>query len=254
MTVQEFIFNTPLYTKVEFSEGSQLMNELCSFELRIDGYNPYRGVDSTFLMVSGLNSQFIYEEDIKTLRFECQRYKSNLYVYIYYNTTDGFIEKIGQYPSVADIAISQIKQYSKVLGKQYLKDFTRAIGLAANGVGTGSYVYLRRIFEHLVNEIAKKAIEEGEIKKDEFNAVKMDKKLKMLENHLPDVMKDNKPLYGVLSKGIHELSEEECLQYFAIVRQIIELILDEREYARQKEEKKRLAHNKLAQIAGEIKK
>ena len=40
-----------------------------------------------------------------------------------------------------------IKQYDKELRKPDLKEFTRAIGLAANGVGIGSFVYLRRIFE-----------------------------------------------------------------------------------------------------------
>ena len=97
-------------------------------------------------------------------------------------------------------------------------------------------------------------IASGEIDKDAFNTSKMDNKLKMLENHLPDVMKDNKSLYGVLSKGIHELSEKECLLYFPVLRQVIELILDDFEYARQKEQKKKEAHNKLSAIVGEIKK
>lgn len=252
MTAQEFIFDVPLYTKIDISNDSQVLRDLCSFELRIDGYNPYRGVDSTFLLTSGLNPEFLYEEDVRALHFECLRYKDDLMVYIHYDTNKGYIEKVGQYPSVADIAIAQIKQYSKVLGKQYLRDFTKAIGLAANGVGTGSYVYLRRIFEHLVDEISKSAIENGKIDANVFNSCKMDKKLKMLEKHLPDVMKDNKPLYGVLSKGIHELSEEDCLKYFSVVRQIIELILDEMEYARLKAEKKKQARNQLSLIAGEI--
>ncbi len=254
MTTQEFIFDTPLYTKIDISEDRQILDDLCSYKLSIDGYNHQKGVESTFLLVSGLDSRYIYDWDVKLLRFECQRYKHSLYVCIHYDTVQEFIEKVGQYPSVADMHISQIKQYSKVLDKEYLKDFTRAIGLAANGVGTGSYVYLRRIFEHLVDEISKTAIAVGEIDKDTFNSSKMENKLKMLENHLPDVMKDNKSLYGVLSKGIHELSENDCLRYFPVVRQIIELILDDLEYARQKELKKKEARNKLSVIIGEIKK
>lgn len=102
--------------------------------------------------------------------------------------------------------------------------------------------------------MSKRAIKNGEIDEPAFNASKMDKKLKMIENHLPEVMRDNKPLYGVLSKGIHELTEDECLLYFPVVRQVIELILDELEYERQKEVKKKHAHDQLAQIAGAIKK
>ena len=74
----------------------------------------------------------------------------------------------------------------------------------------------------------------------------------MTAGSYPDVLKDNKPLYGVLSKGIHELSEEECLKYFSVVREIIELILDEREFLRQQEEKKKVARSNLSKIAGEL--
>lgn len=254
MTVQQFIFEEPLYKKISLQENPKLLKELMGV-ISIDGYNVYKGVDSTFNLKHHLYSSFNYEPDVSTeqIVFVCQRYGDELFVQIHYDVNEGYIEKVGQYPSVADIHIAQIRQYSKVLGKQYLRDFTRAIGLAANGVGTGSFVYLRRIFEHLVDELSKEAIAKGEINPQEYTTSKMDNKLKMLENYLPEVLKDNKPLYGVLSKGIHELSEEDCLKYFTVVRQIIELILDEFEYSRQKEEKKKETRNKLAAIAGELK-
>lgn len=255
MTTEEFIFDLPLYKKVKISENN-IFQDLQDSRLRIDGYNPIRDTESTFHLKNPIDYTCTEGEYVRTLIFECQRYNDNLFVMVHFDDSEDedFIEKAGQYPSVADMHIAQIKQYSKVLGKEYLRDFTRAIGLAANGVGTGSYVYLRRIFEHLVDEISKAAIAAGEIDKDAFNTSKMDNKLKMLENHLPDVMKDNKSLYGVLSKGIHELSEKECLLYFPVLRQVIELILDDFEYARQKEQKKKEAHNKLSAIVGEIKK
>lgn len=252
MTAQDFIFNLPLYTRVKISDG-QLLESFCS-NVRIDGYNPFRNAESTFQLRYAIDSSRIFYGDVvESLRFDCQRYRDSLYVLVHFNKDEDFIEKVGQYPSIADIHIAQIKQYSRVLSKQYMKDFTRAIGLAANGVGTGSFVYLRRIFEHLVNELSKEAIAEGNINAQEYATAKMENKLKLLENYLPEELKDNKSLYGVLSKGIHELPEEDCLKYFTIVRQIIEFILDEFEYARQKEEKKKEVRNKLAAIAGEIK-
>lgn len=251
MTTQQFIFGEPLYKKVKLSENPQILRDLMK-KISIDGFNTVKGVESTFRLDNHL---LLYDYDVSTeqITFICQRYNNHLYVQIHYDKNEDYIEKVGQYPSVADIQIAQIKQYSKVLDKQYMKDFTKAIGLAANGVGTGSFVYLRRIFEYLVNEAAKEAIANGVVDAQQFATSKMDNKLKLLENYLPDVLKDNKPLYGVLSKGIHELPEEECLKYFSVVREIIELILDEREYARQKEEKKKQARNKLSSIAGELK-
>ena len=255
MTTEEFIFDLPLYKKVKISENS-IFQDLQDPRLRVDGYNPIRDTESTFHLKTPIDYRCTEGEYARTLIFECQRYGDNLFVMVHFDVCEDedYREKVGQYPSVADMHIAQIKQYSKVLGKDYLRDFTRAIGLAANGVGTGSYVYLRRIFEHLVDEISKTAIAASEIDKEAFNTSKMDNKLKMLENHLPDVMKDNKSLYGVLSKGIHELSEKDCLLYFPVLRQVIELILDDIEYTRQKEQKKKEAHNKLSAIVGEIKK
>ena len=66
--------------------------------------------------------------------------------------------KIGQYPSLADIAIGDISQFEKALGDKRLQELNKAIGLAAHGVGIGSYVYLRRVFESLIEEAHEKAI------------------------------------------------------------------------------------------------
>ena len=82
----------------------------------------------------------------------CVRTGEEFYVYVDYDEEQKIFQKIGQYPSIASFHISQIKKYDKVLNKEKLKEFTRAIGHAANGVGIGSFVYLRRIFEQLIEE------------------------------------------------------------------------------------------------------
>lgn len=102
MTTQEFIFNVPLYTKIDISEDDQILMDLCAYELRVDGYNPIVGVDSTYRLVYGLDSQFINVENVKEIRFDCQRYGQSLIVYVHYNAPEGYMEKVGQYPSVAD--------------------------------------------------------------------------------------------------------------------------------------------------------
>ena len=190
MTTQQFIFEEPLYKRVNLSDNPHLLQELMR-EIRVEGYNAQRGLDSTFKLQRPLYVSPVgeFESSTELITFTCLRYGDMLYVQIHYDRKEGIIEKVGQYPSVADIAIAQIKQYSKVLDKQYMKDFTRAIGLAANGIGTGSFVYLRRIFEHLVDEISKEAIAKGELDETTFKAATMDKKLKMLESQLPDVMR-----------------------------------------------------------------
>jgi hypothetical protein len=49
----------------------------------------------------------------------------------------------------------------------------------------------------------------------------------VLQAHLPEVLVNNAAYYGVVSKGIHELQEQECLDIFPVIQKGIEAILDE---------------------------
>jgi hypothetical protein len=55
----------------------------------------------------------------------------------------------------------------------------------------------------------------------------MDDKIAVLKQHLPKFLVENRSLYGIMSVGVHTLSEEKCLAAFPVVRVAIELILDE---------------------------
>lgn len=71
----------------------------------------------------------------------------------------------------------------------------------------------------------------------QFARLKFDKKIETLKDYLPEALVKNKAIYGIVSKGIHELSEEECLDMFQPLLIGIELILDE--VLAQKEKEKR---------------
>ncbi len=72
----------------------------------------------------------------------------------------------------------------------------------------------------------------------------MDDKIKMVENYLPKFLVDNRKIYGILSAGIHELNEEECLGFFSIMRESIELILEQK--LKEKEMENRIANAQKA--------
>jgi len=55
------------------------------------------------------------------------------------------------------MATGDTSQFEKALGKARLHELNKAIGLAAHGVGIGSYVYLRRVFESLIEDAHSKA-------------------------------------------------------------------------------------------------
>ena len=278
MTIEDFLFNLPTYHKVKNEECKDIIDFLSNgvyHNYEIDGYNPIMQCDSTFILYSSINTSVqnsigrssIVVESVsgKTDRFntfevilKCKRYGIFLHYLIHIGRNeDGdvkFISKVGQYPSVADFHIGKVHKYDKVLPKERMREFTKAIGLAANGVGIGSFVYLRRIFEHLVFEaleVAKK--DKPEFDETVFISSRMNERIQMLSGYLPDFLVENHTIYGILSKGIHELSEDVCNKHFSILRESIEMILDEKLEAYQKEQKKKNIKQALSKIAGDIK-
>ncbi len=147
------------------------------------------------------------------------------------------ITKVGQFPSIADFSTVDLKKYREILGKERYTELTKGIGLVSHGVGIGSFVYLRRIFEHLIEEAHLTAKITGlALSDEEFNKQRMDEKIVILKHYLPIFLVQNRKLYGILSKGVHQLTEQECLAIFPSVKLGIELILDEKllEFQRQK--------------------
>lgn len=164
-------------------------------------------------------------------------------------TDDWHLIKIGQYPSRMEFE-RYIKDYSKVLSKENNRELNSAIGLASHGIGAGAYVYLRRVFERLVFDIFNQEYK-GEITLDQFKSEEMKNKLRILNIHFNDTINKNL-LYGILSKGIHELEETECREYFNIVLQalliILEAKLEKKEKIKREEETAKLindVHSKL---------
>jgi len=156
--------------------------------------------------------------------------------------------KIGQYPSVADLSFPELKQYGKVASQEDMKELKRSIGLFAQGIGIGAYTYLRRIIERLIDEAGTEAIAEGSFTKEEYDRGRVADRIKLLEGYLPDLLVSNPVIYGILSRGIHELSEEKCLEYFPIIRECITTILEQREELRKKKESKKRIESAISKI------
>jgi hypothetical protein len=139
------------------------------------------------------------------------------------------ITKIGQYPSKGDLDFASLDPvFNQELDKDLRRELGCAIGLRAHGVGIGSFVYLRRIFEKLIEEAHSLAASDKQWKESAYLKARIPERIKMLKAHLPNRLVENARLYEILSKGIHELSEEECLRHFDIVQKAILMILRER--------------------------
>jgi len=245
----DFYLNTPLYTKLFYEKKGELNEYIYSYRIAdMDGYNPINKIETTFSATSNYNdlikNETKYSENPRII-FLCKRTNIRFDFYLFWNQDENYIMKIGQYPSVADFHISDVKQYNKLLNKESLKEFTKAIGLAANGVGIGSFVYLRRIFENLIDDAFLEFKKVNEIEESNFYKKRMAEKIVFLKDFLPEFLVEHIELYGILSKGIHELEEEECLSYFDTVKVGIELILDEKLEKYNREKKKSEAKAKI---------
>lgn len=161
------------------------------------------------------------------------------------------LQKIGQYPSYGDLHSSKIKKYIHVLERTQYGELSRAIGLASHDVGVGAYVYLRRIFEKLVEDARDVASTESSWNEDLYQRSRMNDRISLLKAQLPSFLVEHPQMYSLLSKGIHELSEDDCLKHFETLRIGIELILDERIEQREKKKKILAAKSAISKAIGD---
>ena len=162
------------------------------------------------------------------------------------------IQKIGQHPSYGDINIAAIQKYARTLTRSQLTELSRAIALASHDVGIGAYVYLRRVFESLIEQAHKEATSNSNWDEENYQKSRMNEKISMLKDHLPSFIIEHPRMYSLLSKGVHELTEKECLEHFETLRISIEMTLDEKLEAVEKRKKREMAKSALEKSANAL--
>lgn len=253
VSLGDFVLRTSLYIGVSIGESFQALLQEFNTDVVIEGINSLEKIETTY----GLSDVLLLPQNevtIKSMRsalssessscfrkrksnlqsscsfvfnFHCKRRGTLFQVYAFWDASLQTLKKIGQYPSMADMQLGDLAKYKKILPKPYMSELAKSIGLFAHGVGIGSFVYLRRVFEYLIQEAGKKLINNHELLEQEFRCKKMSAKIEAAKDYLPRFLVENKQVYGILSKGVHELCEQDCLHYFPVVRDSIMLILDE---------------------------
>ncbi len=244
----------PLYREFDLSikEIEQKIRKIMSYSATIDAYCIWCGKESVFDMQEYYDKGYAISHGFKRVSCRCTRDHNHVY-YIYYLRVDNFLLKIGQWPSVADFQIPQAEKYRKIIGGEEYKEFTKGIGLSAHGVGIGSFVYLRRVFENLIEEARTKVQEDGSgFDNEVYLKARMNDKILMVKKYLPEFLVENRNLYSILSKGIHDLTEKECLDYFETMKIGIEQILDEKIIQKDKIEKAIKAKEAIQKIHSNI--
>lgn len=174
------------------------------------------------------------------IKLECGRNEDHQYVY-YIKLEKMVVQKIGQYPSLADVAINEIKgRYRSVLKGDNWSELYKAIGLAAHGEGIGAFVYLRRVFERLIYQRFNEFKEREGWDDSCFKALRMHEKIDFLKKYLPDFLIENSRIYSIFSLGIHELDNEGCCGFFDVGKHSILIVLEEDLQKKQRQEQKEM--------------
>lgn len=128
------------------------------------------------------------------------------------------VTKIGQYPSFSKSEVQNLRKYKNLISKYY-PELTRSVNAYSQGMGVAAFVYLRRILEYLV---------ESKYNGDaSWKFIEKLKEVEKTEEIIPEELSAVKEeIYSVLSKGIHEYEEDECMELYLAVKYVIERMLD----------------------------
>lgn len=168
--------------------------------------------------VFGINS--VCERDGKT------------YSYVFRKINKAIV-KIGQWPSLADISFAELRQIDKSLDGVDRRELGQAIGLFAHGAAAGAFVYLRRVFERMIVRAHERQSHNGNPIKG-FDQMRMSDRIAALKDELPAKVVRQSGIFSVLSGGIHELSDEQCLAIFPLMKALIFQMLEDEEHRRKK--------------------
>jgi hypothetical protein len=185
-----------------------------------------------------------YVERLRQIIFSCARHDVHtLQIFLDVMVVEGKdgvaalkLSKIGQLPSKLDLLSNDLTSYKKVADPIDLKELHSAVLSHANGFHIAAFAYLRRVFERRL-EIAHNRARENPAWDDgnyDRRTMRMEERIKALGDYLPKFLLDNRSIYGILSKGIHELTEEECEEAYAALDVGVRFILDEELQARER--------------------
>jgi hypothetical protein len=164
------------------------------------------------------------ESIIYTFRFDCDGCSASDYIFfVEVNIEKRQIRKVGQNPAWS---INLDKNLEKFL-EDDASFFKKALVCESQGYGIAAYSYYRRVLENSIGKILQNLLsvleinggspeEIGEINKALSGTV-MDERIRIAKDAVPRNIRPNNmnPLtiiYDILSKGIHRLPEDECLE------------------------------------------
>ncbi|WP_121490778.1 hypothetical protein [Cupriavidus plantarum] len=238
--LKHFLETSPLYVKKFFSVndptfGDAHVREVDDHCSTCNQIRPFHSTQSAY----SLSDRIIDAQ--RWLEFKCVSCKTDTREYLVKLTgtrTTLTVEKFGEWPR-------QRLKSDKVLERFFeddLDNYRKAAACIAHSYGAGAFVYFRRIVESHVVQLLDLVQAEatatgadsdalaaiGALRKESPMSDKIEIANRALPPHLkPDGLNPLGRIYGVLSDGVHTLSDAECLAKANILANCMTFLLGE---------------------------
>ena len=248
---QKWLADEGLYSpiRLDYNAASSIANSISRGGLSVDCYCPSCQESSVFrfatahklkpaVSIPSGRANFIdvvnvfFNQALADMTLRCAREKTHklrFFLKVLKDTARNYtIQKIGQYPSKLDLLSGEIRNFRKHAPTDARELHFAAI-CASAGFHVAAFVYLRRVFERRIEIAHEAAKNDGGWDATAYDPriMRMEDRIVALRDQLPEFLVENRKIYSILSKGIHELTEEECAEAFSSLELGITLILDE---------------------------
>lgn len=226
--LKEFLENAPLYVWREFSRPvinreSFWIREIDAFCENCQQLRPFQDLRSRG-SGTGITAQYL-KTGTSYFEFTCVSCRTSTRRYHVEQTVS---EETIRFQKYGELPRKQLER-NPVL-QRFLKDdldnYEKAVDCLFLGYGVAAFAYFRRVVENNINGLLDLVQEDAkssgadtqitaalaELRKDSPMSKKIELANRALPVHLnPDGLNPLRRLYQVLSEGVHNLSEEECL-------------------------------------------
>lgn len=175
-----------------------------------------------------------------------------------------FIVKAGQFPK---LEVTLPKAFEKALGDQKAGFYRRGMTSRHNGYGIGALAYFRRVIESTVDDMLK-VLEEAMVATDTDPAAierlrtaregrEFEDKVKLAAEVIPEHLKPGgtnpfADLHGLLSIGLHGLTDEECCDIVTLMDEPLKYVYTTLKAHTEGASRYRDAANKINQAVGKF--
>lgn len=227
----------------------------------LDLYCPHCKENKTFVQTNwdyveglgGYKKDGFNRQNIRSIYYHCPTCSQSIFFLFYFDGNS--IIKLAQYPSLYDVSRDDLKKYQKndLIDKDSFSQLYKADVCASTGYYVAAYTYMRRVYETMLMSVFEQNQEDIGITKEDFRRLHSDKKLEAIKDYLAIDDEIYLPLYGLLSAGIHAMTEEQCCEDYTVLKPILLEILAEQKAKKEKATKRKELKELFAKRKGEMK-